>query len=788
MKYKVKEYKKSSLSEYCPYLEIIDDTMLAKEDEERHEFFKSALVQLKDGSLMIVFKFIPPVSDNSSRFEENTIETMSKALSLLSSRWTVHFDTSFIKPTKYYDDNSANMLPLSAEIEKIRIKESITNPAYVKECYLSLSYSIQTDKKEKSEEQNTIDVIYQYLSSFTATLRAGGFILYPLRGNDLLSYLHYTLTLSVSPVKTSIEYGCGGLDELLTTEPMDATVYPIRLGNKYLSVLSVDNIKQNFSRPDNLSAIFSLGFPLRLVLRYGAFSPEESDKIINKKKSSYNSKIYDIGKVILGSIVNGKDNSSELDPNTKELSRKEECEQALEYLVDGDVSFGYYTGVLILFADTEKDLRERKRMVVDTLTELEIIVKDEHLNAFCAFLSSLPGEKNNNPRQFLISSDNASSYMTLSRLYSGEKHNNFLQKISGVGSPLMYGYTWDNSPYFFNLNASDDDVGHTLIVGTTGSGKSFLLSLIASSWSKYPDSRVVIFDKGLSAVPLAKGNGGRIILPGKDKTVFNPLIDADKRESDCLNFLNAILDVNKVHSTGEEKAQMHKALTDLYSLGNNVNLSTYQRILKASNHRHSLSYILDKYTDGDYGYLFNNTTDNFINSSSERLTLIELGYLMNMGNDVINPALIYMFDRLTHYLEDKKPTLLILDECWLYLMNEIFRNYIVSLLKTMRKYNCFVILATQEIEDVKLDESTMRTILSQVATRIYLSDKRANKDEAISQNYTKLGLSEYQKNILSIMRRKKDYYIIQDKGESVVDFKAESIVPYLTTFNTDLLR
>ena len=106
----------------------------------------------------------------------------------------------------------------------------------------------------------------------------------------------------------------------------------------------------------------------------------------------------------------------------------------------------------------------------------------------------------------------------------------------------------------------------------------------------------------------------------------------------------------------------------------------------------------------------------------------------------------------------------------------------------MRKYNCFVILATQEIEDVKLDESTMRTILSQVATRIYLSDKRANKDEAISQNYTKLGLSEYQKNILSIMRRKKDYYIIQDKGESVVDFKAESIVPYLTTFNTDLLR
>lgn len=792
MNYKIKEYKKSSLAEYCPYLEIIHERMFQEEDEERRKFFKDALVQLKDGSIMIVFKFIPPVSDNSSRFEENTLETMSKALSTLSSRWTVHFDSSFITPTNYYADDSDNMLPLSAEIEKLRIKEATTNPTFVKKCYLSLTYSIQTDKKEKSEEQNIIDVIYQYISTFTALLKGGGFKLEILRGNDLLTYLHYTLTLDPRPIKTRVEYGSGGLDELLSTSPMNATVYPLRLGDKYLSILSVDDIKQKFTRPDNLEDLFTLGYPLRLVLRYSAMSPDESDKKIAKKRDSYSTKIYDIGKVVLSVFVNGKektlDDENGVKPKIKELTNQQECEEALGFLTEGDVSFGYYTGVLILFADSEKELREIRREVVDVLTSLEILVKDEHLNAFCAFLSSLPGEKNNNPRQFLISSDNASAYMTLSRPYNGEKHNNFLERISGVGSPLIYGYTVDSSPYFFNLNASRDDVGHTLIVGTTGSGKSFLLSLIASSWSKYPNSRVIIFDKGMSAYPLVHGNGGRIILPGKDKTVFNPLINPSQREAECLNFLNAILDVNGASTlTGEEKAEINNALSGLFTLGDNVNLSTYQRILKASNHRHPLSYILDKYTEGDYGFLFNNTTDNFIQSSSERLTLIELGYLMNMGNDVINPALVYMFDRLTHYLEDKKPTLLILDECWLYLMNDIFRNYIVSLLKTMRKNNCFVILATQEIEDVKLDESAMRTILSQVHTRIYLADKRANKDDAISENYTKLGLSDYQKNILMEMQRKRHYYVIQDEGESVVDFRAESLVPYFS-FKPEMLR
>lgn len=787
MKYKIAEYKQSSLSFYCPYLQLLDNSVF--DEEEKLSFFKDALLQNKDGSLTVVFKFNPPITNNSEAFEERCISTMSEALSHFSSRYTIHFETAYVKPLSYYKDDSDNMLPFSAKLEKIRIEGNKKSSCYIRENYISINYQITSSKSEKSEEENYIDTFYTSLRTFLSVLSPDGFKLEVQRGDALMSYLHYTLTLDTNKYKTHIESGTGGLDELLCTSPLNPSTYPLRLGNKYIAVISVDNIIQKNTEAENLSPLFSLGIPLRLVSRFKCLSIEESQKIIEKKRDRYNNKIFDIGKSVFSAIF-ARDKSIEetVDPNIQQIDNKEECEDALQFLTEGDVSFCYYTGVLILEASNEKEIKERVRIVVDTFTSLGILTKVEHLNAFSSLLSTLPGDKANNPRCFLISTDNASSYMSLSRLYEGYIENEFLKSKTGVSSPLLYGYCLDGSPYFLNLNTKGDDVGHTLVAGATGSGKSFLLSLLASAWTKYPTSRVIIFDKGLSSYPLVKGNNGRIIIPGKDKTTFNPLYDIKNRQAQGLNFLEAILSVNgSPNLTAEERALITDALSRLSDIGNNANLSSFQTLLRATHHSHPLAYILDKYTSGAYGNLFNNTEDHFIKDSTERLTLIELGTLMNMGDEVITPSLVYMFDRLTTLLEDDYPTLLILDECWLFLMNKIFRQYIISLLKTMRKHNVFVVLATQEIADVKMDETALSSILSQTTTRIYLADKRALLDDNISQNYSSLGLSDYQKEILTKMKRKKHYYITSSDGESVVDFKAESIALSLT-FSKEMLQ
>ena len=85
---------------------------------------------------------------------------MSKALSTLSSRWTVHFDTSYVKPLNYYITESDNMLPLSQRLEILRANEAKKARCYIREMYISLNYKLMSNKKETSEETDTFEIIY----------------------------------------------------------------------------------------------------------------------------------------------------------------------------------------------------------------------------------------------------------------------------------------------------------------------------------------------------------------------------------------------------------------------------------------------------------------------------------------------------------------------------------------------------------------------------------------------------------------------------------------------------
>lgn len=782
MKYKIPEYKKSPLSTYCPYIDIVDDSII--EEDEIREFFHNALIQNKDGSIQVTYKFSSPITDNSEDFEVQKVDEMSEALSTLTSRFTIHFDCTYRKPKTWYVNESENMLTLDKEIENKRYQESKEYNTFIPEYYLTINYALKTSKKEKKEEENPIEDFYLLLRPFIALLDNAKFSLSMLRGNDLLTYLHSCLTLKNDKIESEVLSGSYSLDELLCTENFDHLHFPLRLGDKYIAVLSVDKIKQNYTSPNNLSSLFNLGIPLRLVTRCKCYTIEESENIISKRREIFNSKLFDFKKVVAQQI--SKDSSYEIDPNTREVNNKQQCEDALQALADGNgkVSFGLYTGVLIIEGRSEKEIKDYLRLVQDTLVGLKVIAKVEKINAFSAFISSLPGESHSNPRQFLLSTYNIASYMTLCSLFSGITTNEHLKELTGVGTPHLYGYLVNGSPYCLNLNGSTDDVGHTLIIGNTGAGKSFLLSLLASSWSKYPNSRCIIFDRGFSSLPLVKGDLGKVVIPGKDKVVFNPLRDVKEDKTDALHFLNSIIEVNsseKTSITPEEREEMEKCLDKTPSLF--TNLSSFQKVLMGKNHHHPLSHLLNTYTTGRYGDLFNNTEDHFIDNVNDRLILIELSTLMNMGDKVITPSLVYMFDRLNKLLSDRRPTLLILDECWTFLMNKVFREYLITLLKTMRKNNVFVVMSTQNIKDIQAFDKegvAESTILSSVHTRIFLPDERANKDEMLSRAYSMLGLSEYHKNILSMMRRKKDYYIMQSEGEALVDFRASSLKKYFT--------
>src|SRR5215467_762172 len=142
--------------------------------------------------------------------------------------------------------------------------------------------------------------------------------------------------------------------------------------------------------------------------------------------------------------------------------------------------------------------------------------------------------------------------------------------------------------------------------------------------------------------------------------------------------------------------------------------------------------------------------------------MIEMGHLMSMESSVLIPALEYLFHRVEKHF-DGRPTLMIIDEAWLFLSHPVFAGRIQGWLKTLRKKNVYVVFATQEVADAIAKPELMSTILSACHTKIFLPDEEA-LSPAMTEAYQKVGLTQAEVHILAKAQKKRDYYYRSVKG------------------------
>jgi type IV secretion system protein VirB4 len=142
--------------------------------------------------------------------------------------------------------------------------------------------------------------------------------------------------------------------------------------------------------------------------------------------------------------------------------------------------------------------------------------------------------------------------------------------------------------------------------------------------------------------------------------------------------------------------------------------------------------------------------------------MIEMGALMGMGPAVVIPALEYLFHRVEQQF-DGRPTLMVVDEAWLFLSHPTFAGRLQAWLKTLRKKNVYVVFATQEVADATSKPELLSTILSACHTKIFLPDEEA-LSPAMTEAYQRIGLSVAEIQILSKAQKKRDYYYRSVKG------------------------
>lgn len=701
---------------------------------------------------------------------------LNNALRRLGSGWALFIEAQRFLSSAYPPATWAHPAAAVVDTERRRAFEQ-AGAHYESSYYLTFAWKLPAPRAQKAaalfyeqggaaqggDERSALErELFHFqktVAEISDILRAA-FPEVGLLGDDqTLSYLHSTISTHRHPVRApeTPMY----LDAVLPDMPFTPGDVPM-LGDHFLCTSTVSGFPGATS-PGLLDALNHLNTEYRWVTRYLCLDKAEAKAVLERYRKQWWAKRKGLWTLIKEEAA--KQEAALID--NAAASKAADADAALGELGDDLVSFGYLTTTVTVW-DPDLELARRKsQRVKEVIQSRGFTVKDETLNSTQAWLGSLPGHVYANVRRPIVSSMNLTHLMPLSSVWAGDAVNRHLESVCGVGTPHLYCSTTGSTP--FRLHLAVGDVGHTLIIGPTGSGKSTLLGMLALGWLKYPRAQVIVFDKDRSARAATLAVGGTCYEPGDENApvAFQPLagIDRPAERAWAAQFVATLLEAQGVAVDHRTQSAIDETLASLATAPPAERTLTLFATQIGSRQR-TLRDALRPYTlEGNFGQIFDADRDTVHTGSS--WTMIEMGHLMAMGPAVVVTALEYLFHRVEAQF-DGRPTLLVLDEAWLFLGHAVFASRLQAWLKTLRKKNVYVVFATQEVADATSKPELMSTILSACHTKIFLPDEEA-QTPAMAQAYAAVGLTSAEIAILARAQKKRDYYYRSVKGRRLFE-------------------
>jgi type IV secretion system protein TrbE len=582
-----------------------------------------------------------------------------------------------------------------------------------------------------------------------------------LNDEETLTYLHSTVSTRAHPVRVPENPTC--LDAYLPDEPLTPGDEPM-LGEHFLACCTIVGFPSS-TFAGVLDQLNRINVSYRWMTRFIAMDKSEAKTTLTRKRRHWFTKRKSILALIKEEAT--KEPSALVDNSAANYAS--DADAALQELGDDVAAYGYLTTTLVVWDRDRREARRKRALLKAAIEGRGFIVRDETLHATQAWYGSLPGHCYANVRRPIVNTLNLAHMMPVSAIWCGPLYNDHIARVTGVKRPHVTCST-DGTP--FRLTTNVGNVGHTLMIGSTDTGKSTALGLLEMQWLKYPDARVVVIDKDRSARAATLANGGTYYEPGDsdvDTRAWQPLAKIDKRAERrwASRFVHMLLELQKVELTPAVKTAVREALAVLAT--HSPEMRTLTLLASELGRRDAaLRQALQPYTvDGDFGQIFDGDKDDF---SCSRWTMIEMGHLMSMGEEVILPALEYLFRRIESQFTGE-PTLLVIDEAWLFLGHPVFARRLKAWLKTLRKKNVYVVFATQEIEDATRQLDLMATILASCKVKILLPSKDLMNTPALAAAYRSVGLTEAELRLLSTALPQRDYYYRSSLGRRLFSFE-----------------
>ena len=426
---------------------------------------------------------------------------------------------------------------------------------------------------------------------------------------------------------------------------------------------------------------------------------------------------------------------------------------ARDALGNGAVGFGDHHLSVLVRERTLPRLDDATAACSAALADTGAIVVREDTNLEPAFWAQFPGNEQYIVRRAMISSANMASFGSLHGFALGQADGNHW------GEAVTLLETTSATPFFFNFH--NGDLGNFSVIGPSGSGKTVVMNFLAAQAQKF-NPRTILFDKDRGAELFVRGIGGRYdSIRAGEPTGFNPLALPDTAGNKA--FLRDWLGVLLKAEGPEEEQTIAAAVDATYANDASLRRLRHFKELLSGSRRPQPGDLADRLGawigEGEHAWMFDNPEDRL------DLTARVLGFDMTalLENPRLRtPTMMYLFHRIEERL-DGKPTMILIDEGWKALDDEVFAARIRDWLKTLRKRNALVGFATQSARDA-LESRISTALVEQTATMVFMPNSRARPEDYCDG----FGLTEHELALIRTLPAHSRCFLVRQPDASVV--------------------
>jgi len=747
------EYRRSvsHLADFLPWAALVDE----------------GIVLNKDGSFQRTARFRGPDLDSAVPAELVAVAgRLNNALRRLGSGWAVFVEAQRYPANKYPEGHFPDVASALVDVER-RAQFEEEGAHYESNYFLTFLYLPPPEDAARAEgflyegrdRRQDADARQVQRGFVDRTDRVLGLVegfmpeLRWIDDEETLTYLHSTVSTKRQRVR--VPEIPMYLDAVLADQPLIGGLEPM-LGNSHLRVLTVVGFP-TVTTPGILDELNRLAFAYRWSTRAIMLDKTDATRLLTKIRRQWFAKRKSIAAILKEVMTNEASTLLDTDAHNKAM----DADAALQELGSDAIGQAFVTATVTVWADDPRIAGEKLRLVEKVIQGRDFTCMAESVNAVEAWLGSLPGHAYANVRQPPVSTLNLAHMIPLSAVWAGPDRDEHLG-----APPLFFGKTEGATPFRFSLHVGD--VGHTLVVGPTGAGKSVLLALMALQFRRYPHNQIFAFDFGgsIRAAALAMGGdwhdlGGDLTDGASASVSLQPLsrIPDVPERAWAADWIVNILTREGITTTPEVKEHLWSALTSLASAPTMERTLTGLSVLLQSQ---ALKRALQPYcVGGSSGRLLDAETARLGDASVQVFETEGL-----IGTGAAPAVLAYLFHRIEDRL-DGRPTLLIVDEGWLALDDEGFAGQLREWLKTLRKKNASVVFATQSLSDIDIS-GIAPAIIESCLTRLLLPNERAIEPQ-ITAIYRRFGLNDRQIEILARATPKRDYYCQSRRGNRLFE-------------------